>query len=677
MHSYPNFKKVNTIDCYHDVPIEDPYCWLEDAQQDDTRQWIAAENQITRSYFDAWPFREKIRERLQAIWNYSRYSPPFKAGAYTYFYKNDGLQQQSVLYRQGSDGTEIVFLDPNTLSADGATSVAGVDFTRDGSLAACQVSAGGADLQRILVIDGANGRPTGEMIDDVSFSFVAWRGNEGFYYSSYRVLSTAPQPDQRCHHLYFHRLGTAQETDELVFGGAHTPRRFIMAYLTEDERFLVIGAAMSPNGNELYIKDLRQEGCPLKCVTDKFDYNVSVLCNDGDRLLLHTNLGAPNFRVVSANAADPAPGSWQELVPETPHVLQASMAGGTIFCKYLKDAISLVKQYNMEGRLLHEVQLPGTGTATGFGGRSGAQETYYVFASYIHPPVIYRYNISTGISEIYKKSGISFDPDRYISKQVFYHSQDGTAIPMIITCRRDLELNGKNPTLLTAYGGFGVSIKPEFITSNIVLLEKGGVYAVPNLRGGGEYGRSWHEAGVGLNKLNVINDFVAAAQYLCREGYTSSDYLAIAGASNGGLLVGATITRHPDICRVAFADVGVLDMLRYNKFAAGKAWTYEYGEPEASREMFEYLLGYSPYHNIKRVSYPATLITTGERDDRVVPAHSFKFAARLQEHQQGSAPVLINIYENTGHGAGKSVSQQINEQTDKWTFLFANMGLTY
>lgn len=675
MYSYPTSHKSDHIHHYHDIPVEDPYCWLEEADQDNTRQWIAAQNKVTRNYFNEQPFRTCILERLQAVWNYCRYSPPFKAGAYNYYFKNNGLQQHAVLYRQEQDGEDVVFLDPNQLSADGAIAMARIDFTTDGTLAACQL-AGGSDVQQIIVIDGMTGERIGETVEDVSFSFVAWRGNEGFYYSSYRVLAAAPQTTQRCHHLYFHRLGTAQETDELVFGGADTPRRFIMAYLTEDERFLVIGAAMTPTGNELYIKDLQQDG-PLRCVAGTFDHSVSVLANEDDRLLLLTNLDAPNFRIVSVSASDPGPAAWTELIPEAADVLQASMAGGMIFCSYLKDTISHVQQYDMQGRLVHTVQLPGAGTAHGFGARMDAKETYYVFTSYINPPTIYRYDMITGVSALYRSSDVDFDPARYVSRQVFYPSKDGTMIPMIITHRRDLQLDGKHPALLTAYGGFGVSIKPDFNISNIVFLEQGGVYAVPNVRGGGEYGRRWHEAGVGLKKLNVVDDLVAAAQYLFREGYTSSGYLALAGASNGGMLVGTAITRHPDICKVAFIDVGVMDMLRYNKFAAGKAWSYEYGEPEASREMFDYLSGYSPYHNIRTAPYPATLITTGERDDRVVPAHSYKFAARLQEHQQGNAPVLINIFEHTGHGTGKSVSQQINEQADKWSFLFANIGFTY
>ena len=676
---YPQTKKVDTVDTYFGTQVPDPYRWLEDDRADDTKAWVTAENKVTQNYISQIPYRDAIRQQLETLWNYEKYSAPFKEGKYTYFYKNDGLQSQSVLYRQTGDGAPEVFLDPNKFSTDGTTSLQGIDFTKDGSMAAYQLSEGGSDWRKVIVIKTDDKSIIGDTLTDIKFSGIAWKGNDGFYYSSYDKPKAGSQlsgmTDQ--HKLFYHKLGTPQHTDRLIFGGATTPRRYIGAYLTEDERFLVISAANTTTGNELYLQDLSKPDSPIVNVVDNFDNQHAVLDNEGSKLYIITNLYSPNFKIVTVDAADPKPVYWQDLIPQTKNALTATTGGGKIFAEYLKDATSLIEQYDMDGKLERTIALPSVGTASGFGAKKEEKEVYYTFTSYIYPPTIFKYEVATGLSTVYKKSGVKFDPDQYQSEQVFYKSKDGTQIPMIITYKKGTVMNGKNPLLLYAYGGFGISLTPAFSTSNIILLEHGGIYAVPNLRGGGEYGETWHRKGIKMHKQNVFDDFIAAAEYLIKHKYTSKDYLAVSGGSNGGLLIGAMLTQRPDLFKVAFPAVGVLDMLRYNQFTAGAGWSYDYGTAEDSKEMFDYLYQYSPYHALKPGNYPATLITTGDHDDRVVPAHSFKFAARLQEYQQGAAPVLIRIETKAGHGAGKSTAQVIDEQADKWAFMFQNMGLSW
>lgn len=678
--SYPATAKGGVVDDYFGIKVPDPYRWLEDDTSEATKAWVVAENKVSDNYLSQIPYREEMKKRLEFLWNYEKYSAPFKEGKYTYFYKNDGLQNQSVLYRQEDDGTPEVFLDPNNFSADATTSLAGIDFSKDGSLAAYQLSVGGSDWRDVVVIKTADKSVVGDTLTDIKFSGIAWKGNEGFYYSSYDKPKEGSQLSgmTQYHKLYFHKLGTPQNTDQLIFGGAQTPRRYIGAYLTEDERFLVITAANSTSGNELYIQDLAKPGSAIVKVVGGFDSEQNVITSEGSKLYIYTNLKAPNYRLVTVDAANPAPSNWKDLIPENENVLSVSTGGGKIFASYLKDAISQVFQYDLEGKKEREIALPGIGTASGFSAKKEEKDIYYTFTSYVYPSTIFKYNIKTGQSEIYKKSGVKFDPEQYESKQVFYTSKDGTKIPMIITYKKGIELNGKNPTLLYAYGGFNISLTPAFSVSNILLLEQGGIYAVPNLRGGGEYGEKWHMAGTKMQKQNVFDDFIAAAQYLIDQKFTSPDYLAISGASNGGLLIGATMTQRPELFKVSFPAVGVMDMLRYNKFTAGAGWAYDYGTAEDSKEMFDYLYKYSPYSALKAgTHYPATLVTTADHDDRVVPAHSFKFAARLQEYQAGKAPVLISIEHNAGHGAGKPTSKIIEEQADKWAFMFQNMGLSY
>lgn len=677
---YPETKSVAIKDNYFGTEVADPYRWLEDDRSEDTKAWVIAQNVVTQKYMSQIPYRDAIKSRLTHLMDYEKYSQPFKEGAYTYFYKNSGLQNQSVLYRQKENGEAEVFLDPNSFSKDATTSLAGINFSKDGSLCAYQLSAGGSDWTSVVVMKTDDKTIVGDTLIDVKFSGIAWQGNEGFYYSSYDKPKAGSQLSglTQYHKLYFHKLGTAQTADVLVFGGEKTPRRYVGAGLTEDENYLIISAANTTSGNELYIKDLKQANSEIITVVDNFDQNHSIIDNIGSKLYIYTNLKAPNGRIVTVDASNPKPENWKELIRETSNVLSPSTGGGKLFANYIVDAVSKVLQYDMDGKMEHEIELPGLGTANGFSGKHAEKELFYTFTSYVYPTTIFKYDVNTGGSDVYKKSGVDFDPLMYESKQFFYKSKDGTKVPVIITYKKGIPLNGKNPTVLYGYGGFNVSLTPAFSTSVLALLEQGGIYAVANLRGGGEYGENWHVTGTKLQKQNVFDDFIAAAEFLIAEKYTSSDYLAIMGGSNGGLLVGAVMTQRPELFKVAFPAVGVLDMLRYHKFTAGAGWAYDYGTAEDSKEMFEYLHQYSPLHALKKgVKYPATLVTTADHDDRVVPAHSFKFAATLQKDQGGKAPVLISIQTNAGHGAGKPTDKAIAEIADKWAFMFYNMGLEY
>ena len=675
---YPFTRAVDVNDDYFGTIVSDPFRWLEDDQAEDTKAWVIEQNNCTNDYLDKIPFRAAIRERLFKLMDYEKFSQPFKEGEYIYFYKNTGLQNQSVLYRQhGTDEEPEVFLDPNTFSADASDALAGISFSKDGSLAAYRVSKAGSDWTRVVVIDTETKQPTGDVIQDVKFSGIAWLGNNGFYYSTYDQPKGGSQLSAKTEHhkLYFHALGKSQQDDTLIFG-KDIQRRYIGAGLTEDERYLVISAANTTSGNELYIKDLSNPDAGIVTVVDNLEKNHEVLLHEDGKLFIYTNLDAPNGRVVIVDVEQPGPEHWQDLISETNNVLTPSTGAGKIFASYLKDAVSMVQQYSLDGVLEKEIELPGPGTAVGFSAKKEETTLYYTFTSYIFPPTIFSYNVLTGGSEIYRKSGVDFDPSGYESNQVFYSSKDGTRVPMIITHKQGLARNGKNPTVVYGYGGFNVNLTPAFSNSIVVLLEQGAVYAVANLRGGGEYGDAWHLAGTKMNKQNVFDDFIAAAEYLIAEQYTSAAYLASMGGSNGGLLVGATMAQRPELFKVALPAVGVLDMLRYHQFTAGAGWSYDYGTASDSREMFEYLYEYSPLHALREgVSYPATLVTTGDHDDRVVPAHSFKFIAKLQQVQSGDAPVLIRIETNAGHGAGKPMDKVIAEIADKWAFMFHVMGL--
>ena len=676
--NYPKTEKQPVVDTYFNTEVTDNYRWLEDDRSQETEAWVKAENEVTFNYLDQIPYRDQIKNRLKTLWNYEKIGSPFKEGDYTYYSKNDGLQNQSVIYRKkGDDGKEEVFLDPNTFSEDATTSLGGLQFSKDGKTAAYSISEGGSDWRKIIVMDAVTKTIKEDTLVDIKFSGISWKGNDGFYYSSYdkpEGSELSAKTDQ--HKLYYHKLGTPQENDLVIFGEIEAEKhRYVSGYLTEDDRYLVISASTSTSGNKLFIKDLTKKNSKLISVIDHFDSDTYVIDNMGSKLYLVTNLDAPNQKIVTVDAGNPTPENWQDFIAETEHVLSPSSGGGYFFTEYMVDAISKVLQYDMDGTFIREVKLPGVGNAGGFGGKREDTTCYYSFTNYKTPASIYKYNMERGTSELYWSPAIDFNPDDYKSTQVFYTSKDGTKIPMIITHKKGLEYNGKNPTILYGYGGFNISLNPRFSVLRAVWMEQGGIYAVPNLRGGGEYGKEWHKAGTQLQKQNVFDDFIAAAEYLVGNEYTSSDYLAISGGSNGGLLVGATMTQRPDLMRVALPAVGVLDMLRYHTFTAGAGWAYDYGTAEQSKEMFEYLKGYSPVHNVKAgVEYPATLVTTGDHDDRVVPAHSFKFAAELQDKQAGTNPALIRIDVKAGHGAGKSLDQVINEYSDIYGFTFYNMG---
>ncbi|MFD1002157.1 prolyl oligopeptidase family protein [Ohtaekwangia kribbensis] len=675
---YPETKKVDTVDTYFGEQVADPYRWLENDTAKETGEWVKAQNDITFGFLEKIPYRETVKKRLEQVYNYERLGAPFKEGEWYYFYKNDGLQNHSVLYRKkGETGTPEVFLDPNTFSKDGTTGLSGVFFTKDGSMAAYLISEGGSDWRKAIVIKTADKSVVEDSLRDLKFTGIAWKGTEGFYYSSYDKPKGSELSSKTQHHkLYYHKLGTPQQQDVLVFGGEKTPRRYIGAGLTEDERFLIVSAATSTTGNELYVQDLNDPKGKLVNLVSNFDNNHNVIDNDGSRLIIQTNLNAPNDRIVEVDFANPTPEHWKDIIPETDNALQGvSTAGKKLFVNYLKDASTLVKQYDYKGKLEREVALPGIGSAGGFGGKVTDKEVYYSYTSFTYPTSIFKYDIASGKSTLYEKPKVDFDPEAYETKQVFYTSKDGTKVPMFIVYKKGIELNGKNPTMLYAYGGFSVSLTPGFNTSRIVWLENGGIYAQPNLRGGGEYGEKWHQAGTKLNKQNVFDDFIAAAEYLIKEKYTSSEYLAISGGSNGGLLVGATMTQRPDLAKVALPAVGVMDMLRYHTFTAGAGWAYDYGTADDSKEMFEYLKKYSPVHALKAgTNYPATMVTTADHDDRVVPAHSFKFAATLQQSQAGNMPVLIRIDTKSGHGAS-NLSKAIESTADQYVFAWYNMGI--
>lgn len=678
--TYTETKKDATVDTYFGVEVPDPYRWLEDDRSKETEDWVKRQNKTTYSYLDQIPFREDLKKRLSTLWNYEKIGAPYKEGDYTYFSKNDGLQNQYVTYRYktGDDpDTAEVFLDPNTFSEDGTISLGGRSFSEDGNLMAYSISEGGSDWRKILVMDVISKQLVGDTLVDVKFSGMSWFKNDGFYYSSYdkpKGSELSAKTDQ--HKVYYHKLGTPQAQDRLVYGGTPEEKhRYIYGTVTEDNTYLLISPRVSTSGNKLYIKDLTKPDSPLVTILDHTESDTYVIDNVGSKLYLVTNLNAPNKKIVTVDASDPRPENWVDFIPETEHVLSPSTAGGYFFAEYMVDAVSKVKQYNYDGELVRDVELPGIGSVGGFGAKKKETELYYSFANYKTPTSLYKYDIEKGTSELFIQPKIDFDPSLYESTQVFYTSKDGTKIPMIITHKKGLALNGKNPTILYGYGGFNISLTPGFSIANAVWMEQGGVYAVPNLRGGGEYGKAWHDAGTQLKKQNVFDDFIAAAEYLISAKYTSSDYLAIRGGSNGGLLVGATMTQRPDLMQVALPAVGVMDMLRYHTFTAGAGWAYDYGTAEDSKEMFEYLKGYSPVHNVRNgVSYPATLVTTGDHDDRVVPAHSFKFAAELQEKQAGMAPVLIRIETDAGHGAGTPVSKTIEQYADIFGFTLFNMG---
>ncbi|QDP85363.1 S9 family peptidase [Chryseobacterium sp. SNU WT5] len=671
--NYPETKKIDHVDEYFGTKVLDPYRWLEDDRAEDTKDWVQREVAFTNDYLAKIPFREEIRAELKEIWNYEKIGAPFKEGDFTYFYKNDGLQAQSVLYRTNKKGKTEVFLDPNKFSDKGTTSLAGVSFNKKGTLVAYSISEGGSDWNKIIIINALTKKKLDETIIDVKFSGASWLGDKGFFYSSYdKPKGSELSAKTDTHKVYFHQLGTKQSADKLIIGGDDFKRRYMGVGVSDDERFQILSASEATNGNELYIKDLKKktEFIPIQ---KGYDVNTNVVDSKGDLIYALTDKDAPNMRLVKFDINKPD--VWTDVIPETENVLNVSTGGGYIFAKYMKDAVTSVMQFDYDGKLIRTIDLPGIGTASGFSGKEKEKDLYFSFTNYITPGTIYKFNADSGAAEVYQKPNVKFTPEDYVSEQVFYTSKDGTKIPMMINYKKGLKLDGKNPTILYSYGGFNISLQPSFSVVNAIWMENGGIYAVPNIRGGGEYGKKWHDAGTKMQKKNVFNDFIAAGEYLQKKGYTSKQYMALSGRSNGGLLVGATMTMRPDLAKVAFPGVGVLDMLRYNKFTAGAGWSYDYGTAEDSKDMFEYLKSYSPLHQVKKgTCYPSTMIITSDHDDRVVPAHSFKFGAELQEKQSCGNPVLVRIETNAGHGAGRSTEQVIGENADILSFALYEMG---
>ncbi|HAS6343534.1 TPA: prolyl oligopeptidase family serine peptidase [Vibrio vulnificus] len=673
---YIKTRKDPIVDHYFGHAVADPYRWLEDDRSAETTEWVSGQNAITFDYLGQIGFRQQLREQIAASQDYEKSSQPFVHGEYTYFYKNDGLQNQSVLYRRKGDEAAQVFLDPNGFSDDGTTSLSGVFFSKDDSLVAYTISEGGSDWRKIFVIDAETGEQIEPEIVDAKFTGVSWLGNQGFYYSRYdKPQGSELSARTEQHKLYYHQLGTPQSDDVLVFGEAEGElHRYVYGQTSEDDRYLVISGHESTSGNRLFYVDLQSDERQIYTLLDHVDSDTHLLDSTDREFLLYTNLDAPNGKVVSVDIES---GQWRDLIAEQDQPLEVVAAGGYLFATYMVDVLSKVVQYSYQGEKVREITLPGEGTATGLEGKKSQTTLYYTFTNYVTPPTIFSLDVKSGESQVFQESKAPFDRTQFESQQVFYPSKDGTLIPMIISYKKGIELNGKNPTILYGYGGFDVSLTPAFSGMVASWLELGGVYAVANLRGGGEYGKAWHNAGTQLQKQNVFDDFIAAAEYLIEQQYTSSDFLAIRGGSNGGLLVGACMTQRPELFKVALPAVGVLDMLRYHTFTSGEGWKYDYGTSAQSEEMFQYLLGYSPVHNVKEgTAYPATLVTTADHDDRVVPAHSYKFIAELQEKHQGANPVLIRIDVNAGHGAGMPMSKMIDLSADIYAFTLLNMGIT-
>ncbi|MFD2582645.1 prolyl oligopeptidase family protein [Pedobacter vanadiisoli] len=677
---YPETKKDSTIDNYFGTAIADPYRWLENDTSAETKAWVSAENKVTQNYLEQIPYRADIKKRLTEIWNYPKESAPFKIGEYYFFTKNDGLQNQSIWFiKKGLDGKEEVFLDPNTLTADGTAAVSLLGVSHDKKYLAYSVAQAGSDWSNIYVMEIATKMKLGDELKWVKFSGAAWK-DDGFYYSKFDepAKGTDLSAANKYQKVYYHKLGDLQKNDQLIFEDKTNPNLYFGASITEDERFLVLYASAGTSGNALYYQDLKIPGSKIAPLVKGYENNHSVVDNIGDKLLINTDLGAENRQVVLVDPKNAAPKNWQKVIPESKLALESiGTGGGFLWATYLKDASTNIVQFDLKGKKIGDVKLPAIGTVTGFGGYKEDQEFFYTFTNFTTPSNIYRYNVEKAESILYKKSELKLNTDDYETSQVFYPSKDGTKVPMFIVHKKGIKLDGNNPVYLYAYGGFQISLTPSFSLSRMLFLERGGIYVQPSLRGGSEYGEAWHKGGMLAKKQNVFDDFIAAAEYLVKEKYTNPSKIAISGGSNGGLLVGACMTQRPDLFKVALPAVGVLDMLRYHKFTVGWGWAVEYGTSD-KKEDFDYLIKYSPLHNVKSgVNYPATLITTADHDDRVVPAHSFKFAATLQEKYKGENPVLIRIETKAGHGAGKPTTKLIEEAADVWSFVFQNLGMSW
>ena len=680
---YPETRKADQQDDYFGTIVKDPYRWLEDDNSEETKAWVKEENRVTDQYFSQIPFRQKVKEELKAMWNYTRYGSPFKEGDYYYFYKNDGLQNQAVLYRQkGLDAEPEVFIDPNKMSKDGTASISVPSFSKGNKYAVYLEAQSGSDWEVAHVMNVADKSLLKDELKFIKFSGTSWKGDGGFYYSRYPQTGEKEKltVQNENHKVYFHKIGTPQSEDVLVYEDKEHPLRVIGAWLTEDEHFLIVTKSEGTSGSEIWVKDMENtsEKNDFTLLVKGFDTESSVIDNDGDELLVRTNADAANYKVVSIDPKNPARANWETVIPERKELLESvGTAGGKLFLSYLQDASSRVYQTDYKGYHARQIELPGIGSAAGFNAHKKDKELFYSYSSYDHPATIYRYNIESGSSTLFRKSEAKVNADNYQTVQTFCTSKDGTKVPMFITHKKGIKLDGNNPVLMYGYGGFNVPLTPGFSISFAYFLEHGGVLAVVNLRGGSEYGEEWHKEGMLQNKQNVFDDFIAAAQFLIDKKYTNPSKLAMRGGSNGGLLIGAVMTQRPDLFKVAIPQVGVLDMLRYHLFTIGWAWATEYGRSD-KREDFENLIKYSPLQNLKQgVKYPATLITTADHDDRVVPAHSFKFAATLQADNDGTNPTLIRIETKAGHGAGKPTDKQIDEEADIWSFVMYNLGMDY
>ncbi len=679
--TYVKTRKCDTVDTYFGTKVADPYRWLEDDKSAETGEWVKAQNKVTYDYLGTIPFREKIKDRLTKIWNFAKCTAPFKKGKYYFYYKNTGVQNQSVLYVQdGLNGTPRLLLDPNTLAADGTASLGVLGISKDAKYLAYSINRAGSDWSEIYTLEIETGKKLADEIKWVKFSDIAWKG-DGFYYSAYdapKKETSELSGKNEYHKLWYHKIGTEQAKDELVFEDkAHALRNYAGA-TTDDEKLLVVYGSESTSGTSLAVKDLTKAGSKFVTLVDNFENNYGVVDNDGNNLYVVTDKGAPKYQLLKIDITKkPDYTNWEKIIPETSDLLESvTNCNGKLVAKYLKDVTSRLYVFDKTGKKENEIQLPGICKIDAFDGGKDDSLAFFTYKTFTSPDVIYKYNMVTNTMNVWFKPEIDFKSDDYETKQVFYTSKDGQKVPMFITCKKGLVLDGNNPCFLFGYGGFNSYYSPEFRIDRAVFLENGGVYAIPGLRGGGDYGEEWHKAGTKCNKQNVFDDFIAAADYLVKEKYTSHEKLAIHGRSNGGLLIGAVMTQRPDLAKVAIPTVGVLDMLRYHKFTIGWAWASDYGTSD-SANYFNCLIKYSPLHNVKEVEYPATLVTTGDHDDRVVPAHSFKFIATLQEKQKGTNPVLVRIDTNAGHGSGKPTSKQIDEYSDIWSFVFYNLGMRY
>lgn len=680
--NYPETAKVDQSDDYHGMAVSDPYRWLEEdvRESEDVANWVKTQNDITFAYLETIPERDRIKKRLTSLWDYEKFGVPFREGGKIFYFRNDGLQNQSVLYSQdGLDSEPQLVIDPNTFSDDGTVALADVEISPDGRYAAMAIQDGGSDWRTVKVLDLQTGNELDDKLEWVKFSSLAWAADSsGFYYSRFPATEEGEefQSLNKNQRIYFHGAGTAQETDKLIYSRDDQPDWLLIPAISEDGRFLVVYAQTGSGGNQMAFLDLARDDAEAVFITENFDNEFAFVGNVGDTLVFRTNLDAPRGRLVAIDSNNPGSDNWQVLVAESEAVMRgASLVGNSLIAVYLRDAYSQVQQFALDGTPVRKVELPGIGSVSGFGGKADGKESFYSYSSFNSPPTIYRFNTESGESTVFKTVNVDFDPADYVVKQVFFNSKDGTRVPMFLAHREGLQLNGDAPTLLYGYGGFNIAITPRFSISRLAWMEMGGVFALANIRGGGEYGDDWHKSGTKLQKQNVFDDFIAAGEYLVAERYTSPKKLAVMGGSNGGLLVGAVVNQRPDLFAAGLPAVGVMDMLRFHKFTAGRFWTDDYGSSDNPEE-FKALYAYSPYHNLKDgTEYPAILVTTADTDDRVVPGHSFKYAARLQEAQAGTAPVMIRIETRAGHGSGKPTELIIGEVADEWAFLADNLDM--